>query len=300
MNFGVEAVEWLAHQLHCNPNDLTIKRLKGSTSSSVFFIQCPDNTHRFVLRVLDNQTWLAEEPDLAAHEAAALQEAERAVLPAPRLVAYASDEVGFHAPVVLMTFVAGRIELAPTKFQTWLDALARELAHVHKHKAKSFGWMYKSWVNRQALAPPAWSRNPHLWERAIKLWNSGEPRFDAVFLHRDYHPMNVLWAGDAISGVVDWINACRGPAGIDVGHCRLNLAMMYGVDAADSFLEPYINVAEGFKYNPYWDIDTLLDSCIPTLNFYSPWQQFGLDVIAPEVLGQRVDEYLESVIERTG
>ncbi|MFD0682267.1 MULTISPECIES: hypothetical protein [unclassified Paenibacillus] len=26
-----------------------------------------------------------------------------------------------------------------------------------------------------------------------------------------------------------WVNACRGPAGIDIGHCRLNPAMLFGV-----------------------------------------------------------------------
>ena len=56
------------------------------------------------------------EPDLASHEAAALDEAERAGLPAPRLVAYADNDVGFGAPVVLMSFIEGRIELQPRDF----------------------------------------------------------------------------------------------------------------------------------------------------------------------------------------
>lgn len=27
-------------------------------------------------------------------------------------------------------------------------------------------------------------------------------------LCRDYHPINVLWLGEEISGIVDWVNAC--------------------------------------------------------------------------------------------
>jgi hypothetical protein len=52
-------------------------------------VQCSRSTipQRFVLRVLDNHEWLAEEPDLAAHEAAALEEAQKAGLRAPSLVA---------------------------------------------------------------------------------------------------------------------------------------------------------------------------------------------------------------------
>ena len=73
-----------------------------------------------MLRVLDNREWLAAEPDLASHEAAALDEAQRAGLPAPRLVAYADDDVGFGAPVVLMSFIAGAVELRPADFPGWL------------------------------------------------------------------------------------------------------------------------------------------------------------------------------------
>ena len=64
----------------------------GSTSSSLFRVERTDApaAERYVLRVLDNWEWLTAEPDLASHEAAALDEAERAGLPTPRLVAYAA------------------------------------------------------------------------------------------------------------------------------------------------------------------------------------------------------------------
>ena len=120
----------------------------------------------------------------------------------------------------------------------------------------------------------------------------------AVFIHRDYHPTNVLWRGTAVSGVVDWINACRGPAGVDVAHCRTNLEAMYGLETADQFLARYRDVADGFAYDPYWDIDSLLDMCLEGPSYYPPWQEFGLGIIPPPVLRQRADAYLESVMRR--
>lgn len=42
------------------------------------------------------------------------------------------------------------------------------------------------------------------------------PQVKPCFIHRDYHPTNILWVDDKVSGVVDWVNACRGPAGIDI------------------------------------------------------------------------------------
>ena len=148
-----------------------------------------------MLRVLDNREWLADEPDLASHEAEALDEAERAGLSAPRLVAYADNDVGFGAPVVLMSFIEGRIELRPRDFEGWLAGLAGQLAAIHRHAADAFPWRFRSWVNRSALAPPSWSAIPHVWERAIDFWLRANPKGRAVFIHRDYHPTNVLWRG---------------------------------------------------------------------------------------------------------
>ncbi|MBV9790607.1 MAG: aminoglycoside phosphotransferase family protein, partial [Chloroflexi bacterium] len=134
------------------------------------------------------------------------------------------------------------------------------------------------------------------WERAIELWLGAAPAYRPVLIHRDYHPTNILWQHDAISGVVDWVNACRGPAGVDVAHCRMNLTLMHGMDLADQFLLLYTELAESFDYHPYWDVDSILDLCLPTPSFYTPWQTFGLGTIVPQVLQQRADTHLERVM----
>jgi hypothetical protein len=36
--------------------------------------------------------------------------------------------------------------------------------------------------------------------------------------------------------------------------------------------------------------------CIPEPSFYEPWQQFGLNIIAPEELRRRIEMYLERVM----
>ena len=299
MTFGPEAHAWLARSIG-PASRFDLVPLKGATSSSVFVVQAARGRQpqRFVLRVLDNLTWLADEPDLAAHEAAALTEAHRAGLKAPRLIAHSADDVGFGAPVVLMSFVDGSVELQPGDFAGWLDGLARELALIHRHPARSLAWRFESWVNKTTLAPPTWTSIPGAWERAIQRVRADEPAARLVFIHRDFHPTNVLWHAGVVSGIVDWINACRGPAGVDVAHCRSNLAQMYGPVAADKFLAAYREVADGFAYNPYWDLDSLLDTCLPELSVYPPWREFGLEGLTTELLQQRVDAYLETVLLR--
>lgn len=296
MKFHATAQEWLAQAIGTIPAHLELAQLKGSTSSSVYLVQSNNQPQRFVLRVLDNPDWLAEEPDLAEHEAAALQEAQKTALQVPDLVTYTTNEVGFGAPVVLMTFLEGQINLQPTDFTGWLNHLAGELALLHQHTAPDFSWQFRSWAQKEGLTPPTWTNKPETWQRAIERLNGPEPDSPTVFIHRDYHPTNVLWQGGKISGVVDWINACRGPAGVDVAHCRTNLVMMYGLAAADQFLTAYCHQAPTFTYDPYWDIDGVVDMAFPQPTFYAPWQLFGLKRIPQKTLHQRIDAYLESLV----
>lgn len=296
MIFTPPAQEWLAQAIDTAPSHLKAVQLKGSTSSSIYLVQADNQPHRFVLRVLDNPEWLAEEPDLIEHEAAALHEAQKTSVNAPSLVAYATEDVGFGAPVVLMTFLAGQINLQPGNFTAWLDDLARELAFIHQHTAPDFPWQFRSWAQKEGLKPPPWTTKPASWQQAIGRFHGPEPDSPVVFIHRDYHPTNVLWQDGTISGVVDWINACRGPAGVDVAHCRTNLVMMYGVAAADQFLTFYQQANPTFTYDPYWDIDGIIDMAYTQPTFYAPWLDFGLKRIPQKTLNQRVDFYLESLI----
>jgi aminoglycoside phosphotransferase (APT) family kinase protein len=82
--------------------------------------------------------------------------------------------------------------------------------------------------------------------------------YRSSFVHRDFHPGNVLWSRGAPTGVVDWANACRGPWECDVAHCRDNLIGLSGQDAADSFLEAYESVT-GRTYHAYWEIASVLE-----------------------------------------
>lgn len=296
MQLNTDARHWLAAATRTAASELVARRLPGSTSSSVFLIQSGDA--RWVLRLLDNERWLAQEPDLAEHEAAALRELERASLRGPGLVAHASEAgAGFAAPVVLMSFVAGTIELRPADLDGWLSRLAAELVAIHAHPGHDFAWQHKTWLNRETLAVPHWAIEPALWQRAIDHVRGAPPRVEPVLLHRDYHPTNVLWQGSAVSGVVDWINACRGPAGVDVAHCRTNLCSMYGPDAADRFLAAY-RAHGGQEHHPYWDIESVLEMCLPSPHYYPPWSDFGLGPIDLDTLQRRSEALLERAVRR--
>jgi aminoglycoside phosphotransferase (APT) family kinase protein len=298
MELGDEARRWLAAATRRAAGELVAHRLVGSTSATILLIEVPGvPSSRSVLRVLDDTAWLAREPDLAEHEAAALIELGRAGLAGPELVAHGGAEAGFGAPVVLMSFVEGQVDLAPADFEAWLSALAAQLVRIHAHPALDFAWQHRTWLDRSRLRPPVWGRAPDTWRRAIELVQEPAPEVTPVFLHRDYHPANVLWQGGQVSGVVDWINACRGPAGVDIAHCRTNLSLMFGPDAAERFLAAYRSHG-GAEHDAYWDIESVLLMSLPAPRFHAPWGDFGLTTIEAASLQRRAEEHLERLLRR--
>lgn len=85
---------------------------------------------------------------------------------------------------------------------------------------------------------PGVARTAH--EHAQTAQDSTARRPDAaqtVLSHGDYQHFNVLWQGERVSAVVDWPNVGLADRGIDVGHCQLNLAVLFSADAAMWFLE---------------------------------------------------------------
>ena len=271
------------------------RRLVGATSSEVYRIELGVGPP-FVLRLFTSREWLAMEPDLAAHEGAALERAAMALLPAPRVLAV--DEAGSEAglPAVLMTEVAGSVVLRPPSLGSWLDGLAGSLAAIHEIEADDFAWAYRIWQDFDRVTLPSWSQQPGLWERVVDLAQRQPPSGPTRLIHRDFHPTNVLWSAGQVSGVVDWVNACRGPTGVDVAHCRLNLAAMYGVEVADGFSTRYANLTER-SIDPIWDLRAVTE-WLPECEVYPPWLDFGLTTLDTATVRTRLEEFATTALTR--
>lgn len=279
----------------------SVRLLAGATSSTLHSIQVTYKGHdlALVLRRFTNRQWLEQEPDLALHEAASLRKASQAGLPAPGLVA--SDPGGAHCdvPAILMTHLPGSVELAPRDLDAWLYRLAEALIPLHAVEVGTHRWRYAPYNDVSGLDPPRWSGVRGLWEKAIEIVTGPRPEARECFIHRDYHPTNVLWQDSEISGIVDWPNACRGPAGIDVAWCRGNLVYLHGVAAADRFLHHYRSLSgAAFEYHPFWDLMVIIEALPGPPSVYPPWLAFGVHHVNQAVMQQRVDEYLASVMAR--
>ena len=265
-----------------------IERLPGATSSTVLRVTTTDTT--LVIRQFTSESWFREEPDLLEREAAVLNALDGTTLPVPALIGRAPPPL--HA--LAMTCLPGRAVVPRAPGDAWLDALAEQLVAIHQCGAR-FDHDFRSWTRIRRGPTPDAIGNPDLWRAIVDIVAHPPDVQRRVPLHRDYHPLNVLWEGNRITGVVDWINAVNGDPAVDLAHCRLNLALMYGVSAADGFLECYRRRVPAHRQHPYWDLDAAL-STLPAPKPYSPWAAFGLGNVTPQVHRSRYHIYLTHLV----
>jgi aminoglycoside phosphotransferase (APT) family kinase protein len=225
-------------------------------------------------------------------EAAVLNTLEHSDIPAPRVMGWTTD-VGV-GPAVLMTRLPGQVHLMPRDRDGWLRQLAQMLARIHALAVD--GKRFESWLDGSQLSPPPDARRVDVWKEAIALVSQEHAPTRTCFLHRDYQHFNVLWSGERLTGVVDWIEACAGPPEVDVGHCRLNLTVLFSADVAEDFRAMY-EAESGHRADPWWDIHALL-SYGPSWKQFLPIQIDGRAPLDADGMTGRMEDVLERALRR--
>jgi aminoglycoside phosphotransferase (APT) family kinase protein len=169
-----------------------------------------------VLRYVSIERWGEIGRQHVSCEALGCRLMEDSSLPVPRLIA--SDPDGSRAGdyANLTTWLPGRVRLGPLSLDA-IDELAKIAVVIHgtpvddDHRPRP----YEFWTPDD-LEVPTWTGRPKLWKRAIDLFDHGPPPTRHGLLHRDFHPGNILWEGDRITGVIDWAETSWGPPDMDV------------------------------------------------------------------------------------
>jgi Ser/Thr protein kinase RdoA (MazF antagonist) len=258
---------------------IEVTPLAGATSSHLYRVDLDDG-RRVVARTFRAERWASSCAELSQREATVLRALQASDLAAPRVLGTFPDNG------VIMSWLPGAVLLPRSPEPNWLGRLAARLAQIHASRIR-VPYRYESWNDGSTATAPRWWRDAAIWQ-AAQDGLCGPPAYEPTFIHRDYHPVNVLWQNGRISGVVDWINACMGPAGVDVAHCRLNLALMYGTPAASAFLAAYCQQRPGYDHEPFWDLDDAMGA-VRDLAPYAPWAEFGLTGITSALVRERFE-----------
>lgn len=154
-------------------------------------------------------------------------------LPALSLLATGLEAEFADAPALLMTRVPGHIDWQPRDLGPYLVWLVEPLPMIHAFPVPEDCAIppydpYELEMRR----PPRWASDPDMWWKAIEVFEGPPPVVEPCFIHRNYHPGNVLWSRGKVTGIVDWGHSRIGSPYADVGHCRVNLAYQFEQDAA--------------------------------------------------------------------
>jgi aminoglycoside phosphotransferase (APT) family kinase protein len=283
-----QALSWVAEQTGATVE--SVDAIRGGISSAVHRVRLTTRTGSrtsVVLRRYVRPNLNVEQPDIAAREARTLGAIEPLDLPTPRLLGV--DESGQQCgePALLMTDLPGQIEWSPSDVAAWLEGLVSLLPRIHAadDSVRRITRPYQFYA-QESYDPPAWASHPGIWERAVELAEGGRSQPGSTFVHRDFHPGNVLWTDGRVSGLVDWQAASVGIPDVDVGHCRVNLLSSHGPEVVQRFTHLWEQLA-GRTYDPWADVVTIV-GFLDTLRDESPSDHRGVeDMLAEAVAGLR-------------
>ncbi|SDY97083.1 Phosphotransferase enzyme family protein [Asanoa ishikariensis] len=274
-----------AHEIH------TVTPLRGGWTSRMcrLDIQGPDTSYPLVLRSFLKPFYARHAPGLLAREAGILRLLAGTTVPAARLHAVDPAGAGAAHPSLLMSLLPGRVDLTVDRSAE----LARQLVAIHAIANRPR--TYQPWTDPDRVRVP--DQDTALWRHAVGLIRREAPPWEGRFLHRDFHHGNVLFDGDTVTGVVDWVETSWGPADLDVAHCATATALLHGPEQGLKFAGHYQEAGGvlGADHR-YWRLLDALGFAPDAEKVAGPWRDLGRTDLTPTLLTRRLTDYVAAAV----
>ncbi len=201
-------------------------------------------------------------PQIAADEFRLLRLVHAGGIAAPE--PYLLDQSGeiFPTPYIVVGYVEGETEFAPTDLDDFLLQSTAQLIKIHGVDCARLDMSFlprqerrfaERLRNRPVEVDESLSEG-HIRDVLAAAWPNSQ-RNPPVLLHGDYWPGNLLWRDRQLVAVIDWEDAAIGDPLADVANGRLELLWAFGIDAMQRFTERYqAMTALDWADIPYWDL----------------------------------------------
>jgi aminoglycoside phosphotransferase (APT) family kinase protein len=204
---------WVSRHLEVGERIVRTEALRGGITAEMrrLTIRKRDGgTRDLVLRTFVDPFFVEHAADWLNREAGALTLLTGTGVPAPGLVAVDPTAAHCEYPSLLMSHLAGRTVLGDEGLETRVPLLARQLVAIHALRPSKRPRAYVALTTADTVVTPK-GADAAAWVAAIDVIRKPAPPYEGRFLHRDFHPGNVLFdvpppqsAGARITGVVDW------------------------------------------------------------------------------------------------
>ncbi len=298
----------LVEQLSPGGRLVRTRRLRGGVGArmDVLDIERPDGT-RFKVSLrrfpCDNR-WSS--PEHVAHEYNVLQLVEKAAIAAPRplLLDAEGDLIG--VPAIVLTYLPGAPIYMPRDVTSWTEQLAQALLGIHAVTPKRFDLSGLSVHLRDGVREELERRgeyaqqNGALAREVHAVLTEEIDRIawpEATFVHDDYWPGNTVWRFGRLTGVIDWTHAEVGDPRADISQCRIDLALILDLDAADAFREAYqANAAKRLSDTWFFDLFRGLRALLSYEHWLTGYHDAGLTHITPSRARERIEAFLRAAL----
>ncbi|MFC8920751.1 alpha/beta fold hydrolase [Streptomyces sp. NPDC057116] len=304
--------EWVEKSLPGDERVSSARWLTGGWTSQMRVLRTEgaDGGREVVLRSFVKPFYRRHAPGLLAREAEVLGLLAGSGIPVPQCLAVDATGEFCDAPSLLMTRLPGDVRVDEADLDARVELLAELLVRVHRVQVprEARPRPYQAWTSPERVRVPADTRRPELWARAVEVIGREAPAYEGCFLHRDFHPGNVLFtgAGEGLrpSGVVDWVETSWGPADLDVAHCSTALALLYGVERGLRFAGRYAAHGGVLSGDPeartYWRLLDALAFAPDAEKVAGPWRELGRTDLTRQVLAARLEAYVGAVLDGAG
>ncbi|WP_043662672.1 phosphotransferase family protein [Streptomyces xylophagus] len=301
---------WVSRQLSSGERIVRTEPLHGGITAEMrrLTVGTGDGGARaLVLRSFVQPYFVKRGEGMLTREADALALLARTDVPALGPVAVDPTAAHCEFPSLLMTHLPGRTVLDDEGLEARVPLLARQLVAIHALRPADRPPQYQAWTTADAVVPPH-GADAAAWTAATDVIRKHAPAFEGRFLHRDFHPGNVLFdlsphsaASPRITGVVDWVQTSWGPADLDVAHCSTNLALLHGPAWGLRFAEAYEEaggvLASAASERLYWRLLDALAFAGGVAPVVRPWQEAGRVELTTQTVEKRLDAYVISLLD---
>jgi aminoglycoside phosphotransferase (APT) family kinase protein len=292
---SAQTLRWVERSLAGTARVIAWRRMTGGIVSVVHRLTIEHGSYRDVLVLRQYEHADSDTAALVRHEAATLRAVHDAGLPAPEPIAADADgrESDGH-PAIVMTRLPGRLDVTPVDPQGWMRQIATMAVRIHDVQVSAGPFLSR--IDAAAPVIPTSATRPAVWEAAFGILRQQAPEPATRFIHRDFQHFNLLWRRGRLTGVVDWTRSCTGPADFDAGHCRLNLAVLFGADWAERLRLAY-EAEAGRAIDPWWDLYAVTAYSDEWRRFI-PVQVAGRAPVDVDGMTGRVERLLDAIVRR--
>ncbi len=281
----------------------TVTRLRGGIAALTHAVELAgDDEQRFevVLRRFAGE--VSEHWPPVEGEAAVLQmlQACELALRTPKLLASDPTGAGCGLPALLLDRLPGAIDVSPRNLELRVSQLARALAAFHRAApaapagARRFAIDFaRRTRTATGSAPPDWPRAWALLETLDLELHHGQ------LIHGDFHIGNALFEDARLCGIVDWSLAHSGPWQFDVGYCRVDLSLVFSLEAADLFLAEYEAARElAVPCIALWDLAGASRAYPDPAAWLPGWLDAGRSDLTPDLVRERLARFVTRALAR--